>query len=104
MVSGMPFDDMVLDVFLRTARDMLRNGAEQRVIRTDDVEGMVETRFRTGVLGSLVGIVFSADLETDDGKIKTRFIVDSSEVPDEVFERHTWGKWREHPASRAHLN
>ena len=104
MVSGIPLDDMILGVLLRAARDMLRNGAERLAIRTDDAEGIVETRVHTAVLGSLAGVVFQAEIETDAGKTKTRFIVDSAEISDEDFERIEMGEWSEHPASRARFN
>ena len=104
MVSGMPFTDVVANVLLRTSREMLRRGAERCVIRADDVEGVVETRFHTAVLGSLAGVVFQAEIETDAGKTKTRFIVDSAEISDEDFERIEMGEWSEHPASRARFN
>ena len=104
MVSGVPFNKIVTDTLVTTARDMLRCGAERRAVRAADIEGVIETRFKTAVLGSLTGIVFRAEIETDEGKTRTRFIVDSADISDEDFECLQWGEWSEYPAWRAHLN
>ena len=104
MVSGVPLSDEVTDVLLRTTRTMLRKGKERQSVRSDVCEGVVETRFRIANLGSLIGFVFRAEVESDAGKTTVRFLIDSQDISDEEFEHLERGGWSEYPASRAYLN
>jgi hypothetical protein len=104
MVSGIPLDAALTDELLWAARDMVRLGTDRLSISTTDARGIVKTRFHTVVFGSITGAVFQAEVETESGRTRTRFIVDSAEIPDEDFERFERGEWSEYPATRAHLN
>ena len=80
MVQRVSLTDSTRNTLLLAAIEMLRRrgekGAGRRRVKTDDIEGLISTRFRPAFLGSISGIEFSADVETDLGKGKVRFLVD----------------------------
>lgn len=80
MVQQVSLTDRMRNVLLAAAIEMLRRqgekGAERRRVKDDDIEGLVTTRFRPACFGSLAGIEFFAEVETDLGKGKVKFITD----------------------------
>lgn len=92
MVQRVSLTDSTRNTLLLAAIEMLRRrgekGVGRRRIKTDDIEGLIVTRFRPASLGSISGIEFLAEVETDLGKGKVKFIVDPRYCgldPDEIM-------------------
>ena len=62
------------ELFYHATGMYLRKEGE-REVKEGDYEGMVSTIWKYDVLGSFAGVRFDADLETEKGKIKLRFLV-----------------------------
>ncbi|MBI4132305.1 MAG: hypothetical protein HY474_01600 [Candidatus Sungbacteria bacterium] len=81
MVQQVSLNDRMRNVLLAAATEMMRQqgekGAGRRRVKDDDIEGLLETQFRISCLGPLAGIEFRAEVETDLGKGKVKFIVDA---------------------------
>ena len=74
---------------LQRATEMYLEGEEKRDIflqnlgDTYSLEGRISTKGEQGVLGSLVGIKFSAEIDTNKGKARVSFLV--SEQTGRIF-------------------
>ena len=96
MVQRVSLNDRMRNVLLAAAIEMLRRqgekGAGRRSVKDDDIEGVVSTRFQFACLGSFAGIEFLAEVETDFGKGKVKFIADPRLAPFEAedLERGQW--------------
>jgi len=80
MVQQVSLTDGMRSALLMTAREMMlregEKGAGKRRVKNDDIEGLVRTHFLPAQLGSFSGIEFLAEVETDLGKGKVKFIAD----------------------------
>ncbi|OHA08570.1 MAG: hypothetical protein A3B37_01730 [Candidatus Sungbacteria bacterium RIFCSPLOWO2_01_FULL_59_16] len=85
-VRGMPLTESVRHVLLETARSIVGLGRERQTIQTDDIQGAAWTTLRVAVIGAISGILFHAKIETPTSWSWVQFILDPSEVPDELFE------------------
>ncbi len=81
------------DLLFETARDMLRarprKDATRRTVKTDKLEGVVKTELKQACLGTFVGIMFTAEVETDMGKGSVRYLVLDDHLNEELV-NNTW--------------
>lgn len=75
VLQGSRLTDSVRTQICITASELMKRGAKKIKTKTDDFEGFVSTQGKTGVLGSIAGIVFVADGESDEGRIRVEFIM-----------------------------
>ena len=78
--------------------------------KTEEAEGHVTTQFGYAVLGGISGMVFEAEVETDHGRGKIRYIL-KVDVAHEARQKNQEVRWDEvelwpsnHPGENAHLN
>jgi hypothetical protein len=107
MFSGLPFSEEVRDFLLDTARRMNRNRVERQPFKSETYQGEVRTKFTPFFVSThLQGILFTADLECDEGKTMVRFLVTPHELKKKSDAR--WGPWlkvgRRHPRDNAANN
>lgn len=80
MVQRVSLNGRMRSSLLTAAAEMLRRqgerGAGRRRVKDDDIEGVVSTEFQFACLGSIAGIEFSAEVETDLGQGRVTFLVD----------------------------
>jgi len=64
---GLIFSDRsVLDAIAVAASGMLLGGDKKQKIKADVLEGLVTNHSKVGILGMLVGYVFTIEIETDE--------------------------------------
>ncbi len=61
---------------LREATEMYLGNEDERPLKTDSLEGRLTTQGKYDSLGSFGGQRFDAEVETDKGKAKVRFLVE----------------------------
>ena len=108
MVAGFPLSDESCDKLLEVAAGMMRKGSERAKIKTDELEGLVQTKFKTTSLGYKTGYEFVAEVDTDRGKTTVKYLV--SEADRDAAKDYVWGPWmtldppKSHPSNTAYLN
>lgn len=75
MTSSVSLDDRMADVLFDTACIMIKNTSGRKVVKDVGFEGQVTTKFNTQILGSISGVEFFAEVETELGKGKGKFLV-----------------------------
>jgi hypothetical protein len=88
MVVQVGLTDFMADVLFDTACAMMRSGSRQKRINEDYIEGKITTEFKEQSLGSVSGTEFNADVETELGKGKVKFLVREADA--EVRNKLTW--------------
>lgn len=68
------------DVLFDTACIMIRDDSRRKSIKYEGIEGRITTSFDKQALGSICGVEFLAEVETDLGKGKVKFIVREAEA------------------------
>ena len=92
MFSGVPFSSEVRDFLVEAARGMKRAGVECQPFKSEAYEGEIRTKFTPYFVStSLHGILFTADLECEEGKTTVRFLVTPREL--EKPGRGRWSQW-----------
>jgi hypothetical protein len=107
MFSGLPFSEEVREFLLDTARRMRRDRVERQPFKTETYEGEVRTNFTPFFVSThLQGILFTAELECEEGKTCVRFLVTPRELKKKTDAK--WGPWlkveRQHPRDNAANN
>ncbi|OGZ94965.1 MAG: hypothetical protein A2847_02205 [Candidatus Sungbacteria bacterium RIFCSPHIGHO2_01_FULL_50_25] len=112
MVQNVSLTNSMRNTLIFGAIELLRyhgeKGNGRKRIKTDDIEGFITTEFEPSYLGSITGIVFHADIDTELGRGKVRFLMDPRYAaldPEDIL-RRPWTDVTENfqKASRAHLN
>jgi hypothetical protein len=103
MVSGMPLRDEVRTALALAALRMIKSGENHRAVKSEDCEGIIRTEFRESFFGSFSGVIFEADVESEKGHTKTRFLFDPETEEDEIL-AGTWIQSRPERANRAAYN
>lgn len=106
MFAGRPLSTPVRDALLCTAREMVKNGRDRQWFRLDDGEGLILLAGH-GNVGGISGVLFSAEVETNEGKTAASYIVRRSDLDDD--EEGVWDPWvniaeEQRRRERAHLN
>jgi hypothetical protein len=60
---------------LANATEMYLNGEKERPIESDDYEGRLCTNGEFGLIGTVSGMKFRAEIDTDDGRAVLSFLV-----------------------------
>lgn len=89
-MSGRNISDFARDALLKTAAWMLKQKKEKHKLISDDCDGFVETEFKSASIGSISGVIFSADVSTPNGQSKTKFILRDSDL--DGIENAKWYK------------
>ena len=107
MISGGSLTDEVRTLLYRAACEMHRKGQERKSVKSSDCEALVQTKFQFAMLGSIYGTKFTADVETQAGKTRVHYIVQSTDL-ERALEEGVWDSLiplpQDHPASNAWLN
>lgn len=88
-VSGVPLTAAACDLLFTTACQMAASHKDQRKARNDDIQAILETEFEHGVIGSLSGMVFTADVVTEKGASAVKFLV-KTDVDPEAYRKAKW--------------
>lgn len=75
MFSGAALSEAACDALFQAACDCVRDEKYEKKVVHDDVVGIVHTDFDYGITGDIGGIVFEAEIETEQGDSKTKYIV-----------------------------
>lgn len=99
LISGRVLSDNACEDLLLSCCAMARASKNTFDLKTDEVEGRIETDFVEGGMGGIWGCMFSAELETNEGTTKIRFIIrfnDLKNISDLNLERIggiPWAPW-----------
>ena len=107
MYSGVPFSEEIRNFLVATARHMKRKRLKRQSFKALSYEGEIRTRFTPYfVSSSLHGIMFTAELECEEGKTMVRYLVTPQELKKKDDRR--WSQWYEidmkHPRDNAANN
>ncbi len=80
MLTGSALTDGARNSLLRAACEMFQKGRNEKKIKTESVEGKVKTDGRYSGLGSVYGMMFYADIESENGRSKIDFIVRTQDL------------------------
>ena len=87
MFGGVALTDEVRNFLLRTSIIMAKEDSRVCEVKEEMLEGVVRTEFKRGFMGYLSGIIFSAEVESDQGNTKVDYIVRDADLasinPDE---------------------
>lgn len=88
MTSGLSLTDEMAHLLLRTAVDMIRKRARKQNFKSAEGEGRLTTDFAYALLGCSGGTQFEAEVETNLGKGRVRFI--AKDLTPEQLELGAW--------------
>ena len=90
MGSGIPIDDRIRNMLFHVSRTMLKTGKEKVRVKSNFLEGVVTTDFEIGCMGSVAGVVFSAEIDTEKGSGKASFITNTDSAEIDNWEESFW--------------
>ncbi len=103
----------IAERLMLNACEMARQYKAARRVKTDEMDGRITTQFAHTCIGSVSGQLFEADVETERGSGKVRFIV-KMDLADDAIRRRRPVRWVSqegtedgavrHPGESAHLN
>lgn len=107
MFSGLPFPEEIREFLMDAARRMNRSRNERQKFKSGSYEGVVRTKFTPFFVSShLQGILFTAELECEEGRTQVRFLMTPRELKRKGDGR--WSPWykieRSHPRDNAANN
>ena len=107
MSSGLPFSEDIRNFLVDTARPMNRHKIERQPFKSDYYEGEIRTQFtHYFVTSSLYGIMFTAELECEEGKTMFRYLITAEELKKNGDRK--WSSWYKialnHPRDNAANN
>jgi hypothetical protein len=73
--NGKPLSEEVCDKLLRKAREMARDNKKRLKLKGPPCEGIIYTQWKTGSMGTISGVQFTAEVVTDNGETTITFIV-----------------------------
>ncbi len=100
MFTGRALSDAIRMELVLAARCMLRARHGKARMKDSICNGTIRTDFKTGTVGSAVGIIFEADVEHEGGKTVSRFLIDERVAFEEekfLLDSH----WIQHNPARA---
>lgn len=80
MVGGRGLSDISRTLLYRTACEMVEKGKMSQSIKSNVYEGIIKNEYKSIMIGSVGGIKFIADFETDLGKNHVEFILQNRDV------------------------
>ena len=92
MYSGVAFSEEIKNFLVDTARRMKRKRIERQPFKSDAYEGEIRTKFTPYfVSSSLHGIMFTAELECEEGRTVVRYLV----TPEQLKKKSKaeWSPW-----------
>lgn len=90
MAGGANLTDEMRTLLFRTARSMYQEKRGEARVVTDDLVGVLETRFETTGFGHIYGIFFHAELDTVYGKATVDYIVQTRDMEGFDPEDFSW--------------
>lgn len=82
MVQRVSLTDSMRNELVSLAAALIRTrgepGGDRVRFKRDDMAGELRTRYRVACLGTIVGMVFSAEIESDLSRGRVKFILDSA--------------------------
>jgi len=103
MYSGLPFSEEIKNFLVDTARHMKRKRIERQSFKSDSYEGEIRTKFTPYfVSSSLHGIMFTAELECEEGRTVVRYLVTPKQLKKRA--KSEWSPWYRVEASHPRDN
>ncbi|PIQ69086.1 MAG: hypothetical protein COV91_00560, partial [Candidatus Taylorbacteria bacterium CG11_big_fil_rev_8_21_14_0_20_46_11] len=91
VVSGGRLTPDGLTTLFRIAREMWKARKIKHPIKAETFEGLVSTNNRLDmVIGSKLGVEFTAEIESDEGRFSTKFVVRMEQLDTPVEDRSFW--------------
>lgn len=78
--SGKSITDEVARLLFFSAQSMFQNGKEKLRLKSNFATGQVSTKFEQGLLGSVAGYVFDAQVDSVCGSTKVKFLVRPADI------------------------
>ena len=91
----------------RTACELAQSGKERQRFLWDDAEGVLSTKYASGCLGGVAGIIFTFTIESDQYAGKGSFIACHADLEREYDDDIPWfviGRGANDPAANAMNN
>src|SRR3989338_8501392 len=80
MVAGVALTDQIRNQLVDAARTMILNGDRGYRIVSDDFVGEVQTDMKTVLLGSIAGLLFTAEIQSVKGHVEVSYLVRPQDV------------------------
>lgn len=80
MTSSVSLSSKMADVLFDTACRMIRDDSRRKRFRDDGFEGLITTSFQAQSFSGIAGTEFLAEVESDLGKGKVKFLVREADV------------------------
>ncbi len=80
MTSSVSLTSRMADVLFDTACRMIKDDSRKKRFRDDGFEGMITTSFQVRAFSGIAGTEFSAEVESELGKGKVKFLVREADV------------------------
>lgn len=90
MAGGAHLTDVMRTSLFRAARSLFQEQKQEARIRTDDLEGVVKTKFKTTGLGDISGVLFHAELDSAVGRATVDYFVRARDMEGSDPEDLTW--------------
>lgn len=110
LYTSIYLEEEMMDAIAETAYQMAIGHQEVCGVMTNEMYGRVTTKFGYAVLAGIAGMLFEAEIETDHGRGKVRYIlnVDFAHKAYEAGVKRGWhaapSSSTRHPSENAHLN
>jgi hypothetical protein len=75
MSNGIPLNDAVRNILFDTAQEMFSKRKDEQKVKSPWCDGVIHTKGKRAGLAEIFGIVFTAVIETDWGKVDIQYIV-----------------------------
>ncbi len=107
MTSGLPFSAEIRDLLVDTARRMKRQKLNRQRFKPDTYGGEIRTQFTPYFVSSFLhGIMFTAELECEEGATTALYLVTPQELKEQSDPK--WSPWYKltamHPRENAANN
>jgi hypothetical protein len=86
MLSGAALSTVVSNKLFSTAVEMYRKDVKKQSIKENGLEGRVRTDFQHVAMGSISGVRFFADVESEKGKTSIEYLVRIRDLTEEITE------------------
>jgi hypothetical protein len=94
MWHGCNLSEAACDALFCAACDCIKKGKRSQKVKNDDVEGEVHTEYESGMTGSIGGILFEGDIDTEEGSTQVKYIVLPHDLQKARKNVH-WVKWED---------
>ena len=83
--EGPTLTEAFIKILLRTAQEMFREKSEQKVLKNNIYEAVVNTKWRTASIGTIFGYEFSVKLECGNKTSNVKFLSRKTDLDTDSF-------------------